>query len=259
MPDYGQYGKYFWNNKYKMSPVIYSGRAERGRSTNINVDVRNFIVNNDYILQQVVAKYGLKKDTPNNTAWAVQQFVVKFLSYMEDDKANLAEEFWQFPFEAIQWGVGDCEDGALLTASLMINAGIESWRVKSAAGYVQESATAPQGGHCYCLFLADRPESERKLEWVIMDWCYLEDSRLPPEKKPLAKDGGQQNNYKDTWFTFNDQFSWAGGPISMQDSRVTSAVAAAQDNQLAEQLTNELLPQIFNEIDKKYKRGQSIY
>ncbi|GAH32195.1 unnamed protein product [marine sediment metagenome] len=31
-------------------------------------------------------------------------------------------EFWLFPFEAIQSEIGDCEDGAILIASLLINA-----------------------------------------------------------------------------------------------------------------------------------------
>lgn len=88
-----------------------------------------------------------------------------------------------------------------------------------AAGYVQESPTAPQGGHCYCIYLADRPESEKKFEWVILDWCYYEDSDILCDKKPLAKNGGYNSCYKDTWFTFNTEYSWNQTKLEL-DGRV---------------------------------------
>ncbi|MFX1499893.1 MAG: hypothetical protein ACFFDH_02895 [Promethearchaeota archaeon] len=62
------------------------------------------------------------------------------------------------------------------------------------------------GGHIYCLYLTDRSDSERKLEWVVLDWSYLQDPKVPIEKKPLARDGGTEGGYKNVLFTFNDKF-----------------------------------------------------
>lgn len=191
-----------WNDKWVKSPIIYNGRTLKTANDKIGVDVKNFIKSNDEVLQVVISKYNLKKPTFDETAVAVQQFVVANLAYKNDSETNKVVEYWQFPFESLYSKVGDCEDGAILIASLCINAGIPEWRIKVAAGIVQPSPTAPQGGHGYCIYLADDQE------WRILDWCYYEDSKLPIIEKPLAKNGGQLNSYKQTWFTFNSQYSW---------------------------------------------------
>jgi hypothetical protein len=145
--------------------------------------------------------------------------VNNFLEYVGDNESSECPEFWQFPFETLQSGMGDCEDGAILMASLMIQAGIPSYRVKICAGYVQESPTAPQGGHCYCIYLADR--GWRKQEWVVLDWCYYEDPDVAPEKKPLAKNGGYKGYYQSLWFTFNNEYSWNQEGLEIEARRIS--------------------------------------
>jgi len=142
------------------------------------------------------------------------------------------------PFESIQSEIGDCEDGAILIASLLINAGIPSWRVKvCAAQVVADPVFAPSdselGGHAYCIYLADRPDSERNLEWVILDWCYLQDPEVPIEEKPLAGDGGQEGAYKDIWFTFNDEYSWAQSAFEVKEGRISNKRQLKKDEVLA--------------------------
>jgi len=215
------YDATYWNSKWPTAPIIYSGRVSRVDNKSLSVDVKDFITPNDVLLQEIASRYSLKKNTMNLTAWEVQKFVVKFLTYKYDTDSQLCPEFWQFPFETLQSQIGDCEDGAILTASLCIVAGIPAWRVKVSAGWVKDSPTAPQGGHAYCIFLADRPESERKLEWVILDWCYYEDTPIAPENKPLARDGGYNNCYKDTWFTFNNEFSWNQTQLEINKARIS--------------------------------------
>jgi len=202
------YGPDYWNNKYPQAPVIYAGRTLKTSHTPVKIDVKNFVCGNDNVILKLIKRNRLMKSTPNETAIACQKWVVKNIKYIADDQSNKCPEFWQFPFETLAAGIGDCEDGAILLASLLVNAGIPAWRIKVAAGYVQEAPTAPQGGHAYCIYLADRPDSEKKMEWVVLDWCYYEDSDLPCEKKALAKNGGYNNCYKDTWFTFNTERSW---------------------------------------------------
>lgn len=209
--------KKFWDNKWKKKSVIYSGRALRSSRARIDVDVRNFIITNDDILKDIVEKYGLKKATYNETAHACQQFVVNYITYKDDEMQNSCEEFWQFPFETLASMTGDCEDGAILMASLMINAGIPNWRVKVAGGTVKPQPTAPLGGHAYCLYLADREDG---MDWEIHDWCYYEDSEIPTGKKPLAKDGGYKQTYIDIWFTFNNEFAWSNEEVKIDQGRI---------------------------------------
>ena len=175
----------YYNNKWKRSPIIYGGRALRGRKDRINVDVKEFISTNDVIINDVVKKYRLKKRKTDDTVLAVQKWVVKFLTYKSDDKENQTPEFWQFPFETLQSQIGDCEDGAILITSLCIAAGVPSYRVKVSAGYVQSAPTAPQGGHAYCIYLADDED------WRIIDWCVVDNKRTlvqtPNGSKRISK------------------------------------------------------------------------
>ncbi len=247
-----QFNEDYWNNKWPKSTIIYGGRSLRTKAGTLGIDVTEFMTSHDAILAQVVEQFKLKKDTPNNTAWAVQKWVVSFMTYLDDAKSSGADEFWQFPFEAIQHGIGDCEDGAILMANLLINAGIPVWRVKVAAGYVQEAPTAPQGGHAYCLFLADDPSVEKKLTWKILDWCYYEDSQLSVEQKPSANSGGYKGCYKDVWFTFNSEYAWAADDVTIKDSRLSKNQTA-----LKEQVTQsgaQTMNAIMSFIRKKIKK-----
>ncbi len=238
--DYGEYGPNYWNSKWEMAPIIYTGRALRGESykKQIDADVKAFIKDNDAILWHVINQAELRQATPNETAWAIQKFVCSLLKYTNDDVTEDCPEFWQFPFEAIQSQVGDCEDGAILIAGLLINAGIPSWRVKvCAAQVVADPIFAPSdselGGHAYCIYLADRKDTERGLEWCILDWCYLQDPEIPIEKKPLAGDGGQEGAYRDIWFTFNDKYSWAQSAFEVIEGRISQNRTAHKDDVLA--------------------------
>ncbi|MFX0179000.1 MAG: DUF4332 domain-containing protein, partial [Candidatus Hodarchaeota archaeon] len=114
--DYGDYGPDYWNNKWEIAPIIYTGRALRGESyrKQIDADVKTFIKKDDAILWHVITQVGLRRDNPNETAHAIQNFVCNFLKYKYDDETVDCPEFWQFPFESIQSEIGDCEDGAIL-------------------------------------------------------------------------------------------------------------------------------------------------
>jgi len=240
--DYGEFGPEYWNKKWEEAPIIYTGRALRGKSyeKQIDADVKIFIKKNDAILHHVISQLELYKDTANETAWVIQTFVCNFLKYTEDDVTVDCPEYWLFPFESIQSEVGDCEDGAILIASLLVNAGIPAWRVKVCAAQVMaDPIFAPAdeegelGGHAYCIYLADRPESDRKLEWVILDWCYLQDPDIPIEEKPLARDGGQEGAYRNIWFTFNNEKSWSQTAFEVTSPRISKGRTTTMEDVLA--------------------------
>ncbi|MBY8984382.1 MAG: DUF4332 domain-containing protein [Candidatus Lokiarchaeota archaeon] len=259
--DYGKFGSEFWDKKWETAPIIYTGRALRGESykKQIDVDVKAFIKENDAILWHVITQVGLRKDTPNETALAIQNFVCNFLKYKYDDETVDCPEFWLFPFESIQSEIGDCEDGAILIAALLINAGIPNWRVKVCAAQVfADPVFAPSdtelGGHAYCIYLADREDSERKLEWVILDWCYLQDPEIPIEEKPLARNGGQEGAYQEVWFTFNNENSWAQSSFEVREGRISKNRITKKEEVLAplEDILKHLASDELNKIFKKY-------
>ncbi len=253
---YGKYNKEYWNEKWKKSPIIYKGRALRGSSYNqiVSIDVKTFLKKDDAILQKVISVFNLKKGTFNETALECQKFVHDSIKYLYDELSADCVEYWQFPFETAQSGIGDCEDGAIFMAGLMLNAGIPSWRIKVCAGTVlQDPNVAPSsdgnlGGHCYTIYLADRPDSKRKLEWVILDWCYNPDPDIPIEKKPLSRNGGQKKSYKDVWFTFNDENSWANTAFEIIDDRISKNQKTKKESVLNK------IKEIMNQIDVKVKK-----
>lgn len=231
-----KYDKEYWDKKWAQAPIIYNGRVLRVGKETVAVDVRNFITANDSMLDEVVKKYRLNRGSMNERAHAVQKFVVKFLTYKYDSESQDCPEFWQFPFETLHSKIGDCEDGAILIASLCRAAGIPEWRIKVAAGYVQSAPTAPQGGHGYAVYLADRPDTSRGLEWVVLDWCYYEDSKYTCEQKALAKNGGYKKCYKETWFTFNDEASWNQKSLKISNGRIAAAEKGVEEVNLLEEV-----------------------
>jgi len=150
--------------------------------------------------------------------------------------------------------------GAILIAGLLINAGVPSWRVKVCAAQVMaDPVFAPSdtelGGHAYCIYLADRPESERKLEWVILDWCYLQDPEVPIVNKPLARNGGSEGAYRNIWFTFNNDNSWAQNSFEVKEGRISKNRTMQKDEVLApledilKSLASDTIEKIFRKLN----------
>jgi len=190
--------KQFWNDKHPKKPIIYQGRAIRGCEDRINVDVRNMIWEDDRMLSAVT---NTMLGSNDDKALSCQRYVVSRIKYVSDKTSANIEECWQYPNETLTTCTGDCEDGAILMASLMLNAGVPEWRVRVTAGIVQASPTAETGGHAYVTYCRESDNN-----WVVLDWCYLEDSKYIVQAKPLFKEKSQ---YKAIWFSFNNLYSWA--------------------------------------------------
>lgn len=193
-----------WDTKYLRSPILYNGRVvflSRGEIRPYVMDVRNFIAASDFTLERIVKDAGIwNLATAEEKAFACLQFVRQNIQYTPDKAQYGVGEFWQLSHETLVLKRGDCEDGAILLASLMRNAGVPAFRVKVAAGNVVVAPNAPFGGHAYVLFLREKDE-----EWVGLDWCYYPNDRPADQRIALKND----LNYKDIWFTFNDELSWS--------------------------------------------------
>lgn len=207
----------FWNNKRPKNVIGYTGRAIPKKNTlsegvvlkeRVQIDVKTMVCSNDAFLQKIITNHSLKGSSHDETISNIQKWVVKNVSYLGDDINNYTMEYWQFPFETLADKTGDCEDGSLLIASLALNCGVPSFRLRINAGMVQEAPTAPQGGHAYVSYLRECDN-----QWVVIDWCYFEDSAVPISSKVLHKDN---QYYKNVIFSFNDKFSWADQPFDFQ-------------------------------------------
>jgi len=191
----------YWDSKHPRVPQMYSGRpAPDGKS--YSIDVRRFIWPEDNTLDKIVHDYKLYDPNPDIAAWKCQQWVVRNLKYASDTRIGRTE-YWLFPVETLAMGVGDCEDGAILMASLFTNACEmkHQWRGRNAAGWVDAGQNAEQGGHAYFTYIRITDNMP-----VVLDWCYLEDSSVPVHEKPLIKDVSQ---YRDVWFSWNHRWAWS--------------------------------------------------
>ena len=200
----------YWNTKHPVNPVIYTGRAipaicpackSHSLKEKVKIDVKTMLAVEDNLIKEIVGKNNLRGNTFDDTILKIQKWVVQNIKYIGDDLSQGTIEYWQFPFETLAARVGDCEDGAVLIAAMAISAGVPSFRVRVVAGMVKQSPTAPEGGHAYVSYLR---ESDN--QWVVIDWCYYEDSKTQVTDKVILKDNPY---YKKMWFSFNNQYSWS--------------------------------------------------
>ena len=169
----------YWNNKIKPSVVKYKAR----RNDNKEIDVRTFLTTNNDLTPTVT------ETTNDKKAIASMKYVKNKITYTQRlDKENNGE-FWQYANETMKTKDGDCEDGAILMANIMIKSGVPYWRVRVNAGSVNG------GGHAYVTYLR---ESDNK--WIVLDWCYWYDSK--GILWTTAK------NYFGIWFSFNNKYAF---------------------------------------------------
>ena len=83
-------------------------------------------------------------------------YVRRYMKYVSEPGEN-----WQYANETLERKKGDCEDGAILIANIMILSGVPYWRVRINVGNVKG------GYHAYITYLR-----EKDGEWYVLDWCY---------------------------------------------------------------------------------------
>jgi len=199
-----EFTKEFWDSKYPKIVKLYYGRQIED-FYNVAADVKCFITKNDYAVQALLQERVFEKPveeirhmSEDDRVATIQKWVIKHVKYVGEGNSKQSD-FWQFPFETIAMLTGDCEDGCSLICSMLIESGFEPWRVRNTCGWVQESPTAPQGGHSYCTLVTQ----DNRV--VPVDWCYLPQLQTL-DKRPTVKDLAF---YKDVWFSFNNEFCWS--------------------------------------------------
>jgi predicted transglutaminase-like cysteine proteinase len=173
----------YWDNKRpKSDDYRYKGRAIWGQTVNTGVDPRIFYTPVDNLIPVV-------DGTNDEKSMKALQWVIDHIIYVTDTTNFKKEEEWLLPFETMTIKTGDCEDGAILLANIMLKSGIPYWRIRLNAGDVKG------GGHCWCTYLR---ESDN--QWTILDWCFYPEDAL---KGLLYKDA---ENYYDIWFSFSTKY-----------------------------------------------------
>lgn len=121
-------------------------------------------------------------DTNDMKAYKVMLWIQENIEYKSDIENYGKGEFWALPSLTISNESGDCEDGAFLMHSLMLNAGIPWENIRTYGGLVYAGPGAIGGGHGWTAY-----KRETDNEWVILDWCYYA-NETPIADRILMKD-----------------------------------------------------------------------
>lgn len=183
----------YWNNRYPKKVIIYAGRTfPKDPNMRYGIDVRYFFTISQPLYELVKANK-LDIGTSDEKALKCLKWVHKNFKYVSDKTAYGSAEYWAFPCESLYTKIGDCDDGAILLANLMLHAGIPYWRIRLNAGDVKG------GGHCYVTYCRETDN-----QFVVLDWCYWYNDK-PVSERPLHKD---EQDYYGIWFSWNQLYSF---------------------------------------------------
>ncbi|MCK9311745.1 MAG: transglutaminase-like cysteine peptidase, partial [Bacteroidales bacterium] len=87
------------------------------------------------------------------------QFAANYITHTSDVIVWGTTESWVCPRATLYYAQGDCEDGAFLIASLLLNIGVSSAKVKVAIGYYDDT------GHAWAMYQRASDDI-----WVNLDW-----------------------------------------------------------------------------------------
>ncbi len=183
----------YWNNRHPKQHIEYSGRSfPKDPKRRFSIDVRYFFAPSQP-LYELVEKNKLNTGTYDERALKCLKWVMENFKYQGDKETFGSSEYWAFPCEALYAKKGDCDDGAILLANLMLCAGIPYWRIRLNAGDVKG------GGHAYVTYCRETDN-----QFVVLDWCYWPNTK-PISERPLHK---EEQNYYGIWFSWNQKYAF---------------------------------------------------
>jgi len=123
---------------------------------------------NDKIREFAFEIVGVREDDRNDLKMKkIARWVQQNITYLTDKENYGVPEFWAPPVFTLAKQSGDCEDGAFLMASLALNSGIPSNRIRMYGGFVNSGPGALSGGHGWVGY-----QRESDDEWVAVDYSY---------------------------------------------------------------------------------------
>lgn len=177
----------FYNTKYPTANIEYRREETDGTYW---IDVRTFFNEYDYLISKI------EGTDDNDIALKCLKWIVGNIEYTSDKKQYNYNEYWAYPYQTLKRKKGDCEDGSILLANIMLKSGIPYWKIRITAG------DTPMGGHAYVTYY-DEPRNR----WVSLDWCYFPSNKAIKDRIDYKED----KLYGNIWFSFNQKFAFAKG------------------------------------------------
>lgn len=131
-----------------------------------------------------------RSDSDDEKAWKLLRWVEDNVQYKDDISNYGRDEYWALPTLTIKKRTGDCEDGAFLLGSLMLNAGVDPDRVRVYGGFVSAGTNASTGGHAWVAY-----KRQVDNQWVALDWCYYPTEEQINDRRTLKTDTKYVDDY----------------------------------------------------------------
>jgi hypothetical protein len=176
----------------------------------ITTDIREFVSSaDDAIIKGILAQLASKPGRPlprskmpgefDERARIIWDYVARSVAYRPDAK-RAHGEFWFFPSEVHTLAYGDCEDGSILLASLLIGSGISPFNVRIALGELLAGEGRSLGGHCWPMYKDEAGH-----------WCILESTfdRAPCSLPTADRFTGPGDVRYVPHFCFNNFHLWS--------------------------------------------------
>ena len=203
------------NEKRPAVNILYTARKLTSRMDYLNVDVKDFIMPNDFYVQKLVMENNWRdiENYEDRIVAIYKWYKSNLYSYEYDDRlyGGNYPEMWAFPFETLGWrehegkAVGDCEDAAFVQHSLYLAAGVPYYVIRSSCGNI------PLGdGHC-----SNYIYSKSASDWFHLNSTFGQ-SKIPDKLTdfPTTADAYNKSDnmgiYK-PWFSMNHRFAFSGG------------------------------------------------
>src|SRR3990167_832283 len=170
----------YWNNKRQKKLITWHARD------GVKMDVRCFFQTDETLPKFIGIADEVVADT---LAWAV------LIVHYRAEKG----EFWQYAYETMLTKTGDCEDGAILMANILMNSGVPYWRIRLNKGKVK-LPDGKNGYHCWLTYLAEKDNI-----WRMIDWCYW-----PEESRDLKLNWKDAEKYFEPDASWNSKYSLIG-------------------------------------------------
>lgn len=162
-------------NKYALSMMLFNFHTNAGGNVDSGLGYEKYLQFPNPALSALAYSIVDRSDSNDEKMYKIEQWVIANTEYVSDIKNYGQDEFWAYPTITVNKGKGDCEDGAFLTHSLGLHAGVPMDRIRTYGGLVEtEEGLFILGGHGWTAY-----QRESDDEWVTLDWCYY------PEDAPL--------------------------------------------------------------------------
>ena len=117
------------------------------------------------MMERLAEQIVKESDSCDRKMRKIENWVRENIEYVSDQGLFGREEATYHPSVTIRKGKADCEDGAFLTQSLAVYAGIPLGNVRTIIGTID--AGGGRTGHAWTLYKREEDDA-----WVVVDWTH---------------------------------------------------------------------------------------